>query len=156
MKIYFSPLVDKYLRHWIEEPTWDSMHPKDMERFYMFLKALQRYSKRNWFSELKGTLIGVTKDYYPLLEEDQLAKTIDLFLEKARVALNYTKAPFPNHVVEMRNPFEVRSSLTTSKYLDAEGNEQTLYSIEQVEEILIKNFGENWREAFWKRPDKKL
>ncbi|MCQ3932537.1 MAG: hypothetical protein DPW16_18970 [Chloroflexi bacterium] len=151
MTKYFSPMVDKYLSHWICQPTWDSMHPKDMERFYIFLKALQRYSKRDWFSELNATLLRAAKDFHPSVEEDLLAKTIGIFLEKAEVVLNYAKAEFPNPVVEMRNPFEVRGLLTTRKYLDRDGNEQTMLSDDEIEEILIKNFGKNWRDTYRKK-----
>ena len=45
-KKYFSKLVDCYLIEWINVGTWYTGHPYDMERFYKFIHALKRFSKK--------------------------------------------------------------------------------------------------------------
>ena len=41
-----SPVVGNYLEARICRESWDSHHPLDNERFYRFVKAVARYSRR--------------------------------------------------------------------------------------------------------------
>ncbi len=42
---YFTPMIDKYFANWILKETWDTLHGSDVDRFYLFVKALSFYSK---------------------------------------------------------------------------------------------------------------
>src|SRR5262245_18718430 len=42
-----SPVVARYFDIWIRQETWDSGHWSDRERFYQFVKAVKRYSRRS-------------------------------------------------------------------------------------------------------------
>ncbi len=41
-----SPVIARYFDSWICHDTWDSHHLFDRERFYRFVKAVARYSRR--------------------------------------------------------------------------------------------------------------
>jgi len=45
----------------------------------------------------------------------------------------------------MRNPYAVSLHLLSYQRIDDKGKAQPLYSSEQIEEILAKNFGKDWR-----------
>lgn len=47
------------------------MHPSDMERFYLFLKALKRYSRKSHrIAGLYENILKAAKEYHPNLDEE--------------------------------------------------------------------------------------
>ena len=43
--MYFTPAIDKYFANWITADTWHTGHWADEERFYLFVKAVDFYSR---------------------------------------------------------------------------------------------------------------
>jgi len=72
------------------------------------------------------------------------------FSDKFETIMEYEEVPFPNVMVEMRNPFAVSLHLrSVAVYKD--GKEEPFYTEAQIEDILRKNFGEGWRERYLKK-----
>ena len=42
---YFTPAIDKYFAKWIINDTWSTGHWADEERFYLFVKAVDFYTR---------------------------------------------------------------------------------------------------------------
>ena len=143
---YFSPVVDRYFLQWIVLPTWDSMHPMDMQRFYQFLKALKRYSRKDWSAYFIQNIVNAAKHFHPNRDADCIRKAAVRFLEIAEDIFAYESAPFPDPLVEMRNPYQVALYLRSLRVYDEHGREQDMYSQEEIEKILEENFGPDWRE----------
>lgn len=43
---YFTKAIDRYFAAWILPDTWESGHPSDTNKFYRFVYALHKFSKR--------------------------------------------------------------------------------------------------------------
>ncbi len=85
MKIYFSVKADKSLMQWLGPRTWDSKHPLDMERFYRFLMALNRYSRGNWSKDFQENLSRAAQAVHGGATEERLR----FFTEKADTVYDY-------------------------------------------------------------------
>jgi hypothetical protein len=143
MPTFFSKVVDRYFRQWIALPTWDSMHPMDLGRFYQFLKAIKRYSRKHWATRFHQSVVEAATEFHPRLDKEHVHRMADFFLETARTIFEYESAPFPDPLVEMRNPHEVSLYLRTLRVYDNDGNVQYRYTSEEIEQILKENFGSN-------------
>ena len=121
------------------------MHSSDMERFYQFLKALKRYSRKHWAKGFYDNIIKAAKDYHPNLDEEHVTEMADSFLKEAETCFAYDEAPFPDPLVERTNPYLVSLSLRRIQVLDDKGNANPLYTFDEVEDILAKEFGKDWR-----------
>ena len=145
MSMYFSKIVDRYFLQWIALPTWDSMHSMDMERFYQFMKAMKRYSRKHWTTRFHQSIVKAAAELHPRSSEKYIHKMADFFLQTAGTIFEYESASFPDPLVEMRNPYEVDLYLRTLRIYDSEGNAQYMYTGEEIERILEDNFGSDWR-----------
>jgi len=146
MKKYFSPMIDRYFNQWINLPTWDSMHPLDMTRFYQFVKALRTYSRNSWRIKFRQNVLMAVKEKYESLDENHIKEMVEFFFNRAEVVLAYESVLFPDPIVEMKNPYVVLSFLRQFRQVvDAKGNTRPLYTSEQLEKILAENFGKDWR-----------
>ncbi len=146
-KVYFSPLVDQYFFNWIRKPTWDTLHWCDQDRFYQFLKAHDRYSRNKEIIRLSRNIKLAAKEFHPKLDEEHINEIVEIYIERARIIRSYLQVKFPDHLVEMRNPIAVWGELhRIVKYDEATGEFHPLYTDKELEEILNKHFGENWRE----------
>jgi len=157
MTQYFSKLIDRYLNHWIGLPTWDSMHPTDMKRFYQFLKALKKYGRGRAQLHVRDGIFRAIKKQYPDVSDSHLNEMANFFSTRAEIVLAYEEATL-DPCVEMRDPYQVALSLRASHYIDENGNKQPIYSSTQIEKILAENFGPNWRDrrnAYKKERDSK-
>jgi hypothetical protein len=146
MSKYFSPLVDRYFINWLSLPTWDSMHPLDMQRFYQFLKAMRLYSRSPWQIKFRENIIKAAKKLHPNLQQEYIVEIADVFMHHAEIAFAYDAAGI-DPIVEMRSPHAVALSLRILEYIDEKGNNHPIYTQEQIEKILIENFGEDWRSS---------
>lgn len=147
-KYYMHELIEKYYRAWVNGPTLLD-HYLDRDRFFRFIKACIRYS-RHW--NAKQRIYGGWLEYF--LERDlpkryndkqrceEIIQEIIILFENI---LAFSKARFPDHVLEMRDPYLVSLELGSFRYTDKDGKEKRAYSHEEIEEILIKNFGPTWR-----------
>jgi hypothetical protein len=148
MKKKFSPLIQKYFEHWIELETWDSTHWADKERFYQFVKACFKYRKKKISSsDIKTAIKEAVLSKRPTFNEEELDHLAEQFSQEFATIRDYEETPFPDDWVEMRNPIRVKHYL---RMLRDERNAQ-LYSESQIQEILKRNFGENWEENVRRR-----
>ena len=148
MSSFSSKTIDRYFNCWIRAESWESMHPHDMESFYMFLKALKRYRRKPWWDNFRDNIVKAVKEYHSYSDEEWLNERIDIFLSTAATIFSYESAPFPNPLVEMGNPYAVSLALHRQQNIDEKGRSHPFYTDKQVEEILIKNFGEDWRNRY--------
>jgi len=151
MPKYFSPYIDRFFNNWIRPATWDSMHPADMERFYMFLRILKTYSrKRHWSVGFYDNILKAAKECHPELDGSHVKKMAHFFMEQAETVFAYESARC-DPMVAMRNPYAVSMYLRRLEVLNDKGNTRPVYSFEEIEEILAENFGKDWRnQERWK------
>lgn len=132
-----SPIVKKYYSAWIlNSPTFLG-HPLDEERFFRFIKSCIRYSRSRIDGQwLRGFLEVDLENQIPTLDsrEHIIRKAVSVF----DTIIDYEKTRFPDHEVEMKNPYLVKSQLQSWERRDG----KRFYSEEKIQSILIKNFGQ--------------
>ena len=139
-------MVDRYFNHWISLPTWDSMHPMDMARFYQFVKALRTYSRNSWRDKFHQNVLAAAKEKHQGIDESYTRDMIEFFFNRAEAVLAFESVLFPDPVVEMRNPSVVLAYLRQfHQVVDEKGNTRPLYTPEQLEDMLEENFGKDWK-----------
>jgi hypothetical protein len=151
MSIYFSKTVDRYFLAWIGPDTWDSFHPLDMERFYKFVKAIKRYSRSNYGPKILENIVKAARNEHPDLNDDYVKEIAQDFSSISHQILDYESTPFPDPLIEMRNPYAVSLRLFSIQVSDKKGNLRPFYTEEKIEKILAKNFGPDWRERWRQR-----
>ena len=138
-------LIEKYYKGWIKWPTLLQAHP-DRERFYRFVKACIRYSRRNidtgWLRYFLER--DLAKRYSEQYRDEIIAEILILF---ERI-LDFNKTSFPDHILEMKNPYAIYGVLRRYGYVDKDGKEKPYYSDAKIEKILRDNFGPSWREDY--------
>jgi hypothetical protein len=94
-----SPVVHRYFEAWIHRNTWDSYHSQDNEKFYRFIKAIARYSRR----------VPSPADIYTLIVERwkgqrdsaKLDETAERFADLYQTLMDYEKTGgFPDPLIE--------------------------------------------------------
>jgi len=142
-----SSLIEKYYLRWVKGPDLFS-HPNDCNRFYQFVKACLRYSRR------KSDLCGPWLQYF--LDRDLRERIVNLQAREEVILeatilfehlIDFSKVSFPDHVLEMRNPYKVKAQLEGLFYSD----DRPVYPQEKIERILAEKFGESWREDYLKK-----
>lgn len=151
MSIYFAKVIDRYFLSWICPDTWDTFHPNDMERFYKFVKAIKRYARSNYGPKIYQNIIKAVRKEHPNLNEEHIEEMARKFSSIVHKILDYESTPFPDPIVEMRNPHFVSLRLRSIQIADKKGNFHSFYTEKQIEEILAKNFGSDWRERSLQR-----
>ena len=146
MSRYFSKIIDRYFLQWIAPDTWVTYHPMDMERFYQFVKAIKRYSRTNYGPKLLKNIIKAAKKEHPEFSDDLINEMAEYFSGRVHQILDYESAPFPDPFVEMRDPYAVSLYLRRLRVSDRKGGFRPLHSQAEIDKILEKNFGTNWRE----------
>jgi hypothetical protein len=150
MAKYFSKIVDRYFMRWISPDTWHTHHPLDMKRFYGFVKALRRYSRKRGSPRLRANIIMAAKIKHPELDEECLEERADYFSSLAHKILDYESTPFPDPLVEKTNPHAVAISLGMIQKVDEHGRPHPAYTQEQIDNRLAEMFGDDWRERYRK------
>ncbi len=145
MSIYFAKIIDIYFLNWIRQDTWDSFHWLDMERFYKFVKAIKKYARSKYGPKIYKNIIKAAKKEHPNLNEAHVEEKARYFSSIVHQILDYESTSFPDPIVEMRNPYEVWRHLHKIQVTDKKGNLRPLYTEEEIEAILSKNFGSDWR-----------
>jgi hypothetical protein len=141
---YFSPLVDKYLLAWIGPSTWTSFHQADLGRFYKFIKALSRYSRKSITQTLSSTVVSSAQDVHPEMSPREIQNVAQEYCEIAQHLLQFMQAPFPDPLIEMRNPNDVFLHLRSLRVYHHDRGWIDMYSLEEIEEFLGAHFGEGW------------
>ena len=143
-----SPLVTKYYNEWLSAYTLLG-HPNDEEKFYRFVKACTTYCRR---SKLSGHWLRhfLSRDLpTKYADPEYIEQQIQLAVSKFDTILDYDRVKFPDHVLEMRNPFSVMFAMQTLR----KGDGSSLYSQKEINKALVDNFGPNWRQNYLKRAD---
>lgn len=136
-----SPIVRRYYSAWIKGATLLE-HPLDQKRFYQFVKACVRYSRSPVHS---GWLRSFLEADLPGSAGSEATGKICLLFEHL---IDFSRTPFPNVLVEWRDPYRVSNGLESMRILDETGKERSFYSREQVKQLVEENFGVNWREEW--------
>lgn len=148
MSVYFSKIVDRYFLRWITPSTWFTYHPLDMERFYQFIKAIKRYSRCSYGPKIRKNIIKAAKKEHPNFTDDLIEEMADDFSARVHQILEYESVPFPHPYVEMRNPYSVSLYLHSIQIPDKKGDLRPLYGEAEIEKILERNFGCDWRKRW--------
>ncbi len=145
-KYQMPKLIEKYYLVWVNGPTLLE-HPLDKDRFFRFVKACIKYSRRalregwlRYFLE-RDLQRRYANDKY---REQLIVETVILFQN----ILDFNKVSFPDHILEMRNPCTVKMALECYYYTDKNGNKRPLHSRDEIEKILRDNFGAFWEEDY--------
>ena len=142
-----SSLIERYYLRWVNGPDLLG-HPLDCNRFCQFVKSCLRYSRRK--RDLSGSWLGyfLDRDFRQRIVDDQAREEV---ISEAAILfehlIDFSKVSFPDHVLEMRNPYLVKLSLEGWVYPDG----RPVYPQEKIERILAENFGESWREDYLKK-----
>jgi hypothetical protein len=141
-----SKLIEKYYRRWINGAALLE-HILDRERFYSFVKACIRYSRQDIHAGWLRYLLerDLPKRYNNKQYCDEIIQEIVILFEHL---LDFNKTYFPDHVLEMRNPYSVLLRLSMYRYTDKDGKKKPYYSDEEIEKILRDNFGPSWEEDY--------
>src|SRR5919197_5186345 len=96
-----SRVVSRYFDVWICRDSWDSHHPLDDERFYRFVKAVARYSRRRAPSPADVHALIIKKWSGQGVDHVELEKIATEFAELYQTLLNYEKTSgFPDPLIE--------------------------------------------------------
>jgi len=86
-------------------------------------------------------------EFHPDRDEKAVREAAIRFLEIADIVFSYEEAsPFPDPLVEMRDPYQVSLYLSLLRVYDEQGGERYMYTLDEIEKILEENFGPGWRE----------
>ncbi len=91
--MYFSNKVDEELRGWMIHDTWDTGHPLDQARFFMFARALAGLAQKVDVGDVEAKLKIALKEFHPNLVVSRFASTLEKYAAKAEIILAYEKAP---------------------------------------------------------------
>ncbi len=138
-KYTMSSLIKKYYESWLNGPTLFD-NPNDVERFYRFTKACIRYGRKHrnghWLRHfLKKDLWEKYDDEY---REALIQNAVSLFDN----LMDFCRVTFPDHVLEMRDPYLVTDKLRSIQKIDGTPR----YSEEEIDNILNDYFGVGWEE----------
>jgi len=109
-----SRVVRRYFDAWISHDTWDSYHLLDSERFYRFVKAAARYSRRKtpWPRDVKAGILTPWRRRRPAAA---LNRTADRFVALYQTLLEYEKTRgFPDPLIERTDIVQYHLALTST------------------------------------------
>jgi len=131
-------LIEKYYLAWVNGPALLE-HPLDKDRFFRFVKACISYSRQTlhegwlrYFLERDLQKRYANEEY----RERIIIEAVILF----KAILDFNKVSL-DPILEMRNPYAVKTALERYNYTDKNGNKRPLYSRDEIEKILRDNFG---------------
>jgi hypothetical protein len=125
--------------------TWASNDLSDLSKFYKFIKALKRYSRSNYRHRIKSIIVSAVRSEHPSLSNEHINKMASEYTSIANHILDYEESPFPDHLLEMRNPHVVYLILGSIQKRDRHGELVPFYNERQINDILESNFGLDWR-----------
>jgi len=127
-----SPVVNRYFQHWLLHDSWHSGHWADMERFFKFVKAVLRYSKkRPSDSEVRDRIMEREG-----LPQDDLEKRASHFAGLYAHILEFVGVGFPDALIEKTNIQRYHFSLEA-----ALGHRNQA----QIAEAMQREWGDDWR-----------
>jgi hypothetical protein len=136
-KMKLSPIINRYFDHWTCNP-WHSCHPLDNQRFYRFVKAVERYSRRKAPSraDIHALIMQKGEEQDLELDREELDELANEFAERYQMLLDYEKTKrFPNPLVEQTNILDYYSAL----FARCQGNDQ------HINRMMTKVWGKDWQ-----------
>lgn len=108
-----SQVIARYFDAWVCRDTWDSHHSLDNQRFYRFVKAVARYSRRR--PPLPGHIRTlIVQRWSGRLAPAALSESADEFAELYQTLLEYEKTRgFPDALIERTDIVRFHLKLTS-------------------------------------------
>jgi len=110
-----SPVISRYFDDWIGQDGWHSGHWMDTKRFYCFVKAVARYSRRktpSW-ADIHALIMQKWEGRDLDLDSAELDERANEFAERYQMLLDYEKTKgFPNPLVERTNILKYHLALS--------------------------------------------
>src|SRR2546425_2472383 len=108
-----SQIVGRYFEAWIGLDTWDSHHPLDKQRFYLFVKAVARYTRR--FPSQADIHALIVARWSGQRSRSELNETANYFAELYQTLLGYEMTPgFPDALIERTDIVRYHLELSVS------------------------------------------
>ena len=140
-----SPVVSRYFDVWIINDTWDSGHRLDRERFYRFVKAVVRYSRK----------IPSPGDIQELIEQQwqktrspkALQAAADEFSSLYQTLIEYERInDFPNAMIERKNIRSFYHRLIREYEIIQKGKRiPEKPSKHHIDDVMTRVWGKSWR-----------
>lgn len=129
-----SRVVNRYFEAWISQNTWNSSHWLDNERFYRFVKAIIRYSRRKpTENDIRYKIMEI---YKGKLDEEFLYEEAERFTYKYSIILAYERTKdFPNPIIEKNNIFSYYFHLRPHYHNNTK----------ELERIMAEVWGKEWK-----------
>ncbi len=132
--VALAPVIGRYFEAWICLDTWDSYHPLDERRFYRFVKAVARYTRRVLSPADIHALIVERRDGQQ--DRAELNKTAKQFAERYQTLLDYEKTGgFPDALIERTDIVKYYVQLSIS----SRENKQ------HINRMMTEVWGKDWR-----------
>jgi hypothetical protein len=132
--IKISKVVGRYFEAWIALDTWDSFHPLDLQRFYRFVKAVVRYSRKPPSSGDVHALI--TARWNKQRPVDALERAADRYAEIYETLMNYERTRgFPDALIERTSIVKFHGQLSSQDNSNAQ----------HIERIMSHVWGKDWQ-----------
>ena len=132
--IRISKVVGRYFEAWIALDSWDSFHPLDLQRFYRFVKAVARYTRKPFPPGDVRALIKARRNKQR--SADALDHAADRYAEIYETLLEYEKTRgFPDPLIERTSIVKFHGQLLSSQ--------QT--SNAHIERIMSDVWGKDWQ-----------
>jgi hypothetical protein len=131
-----SRVIGRYFDDWISQDSWDSHHPSDDARFYRFVKAVARYSRRRVPSQ--GDVRALIIQRWSRQEGDnvELEKIANEFAELYQTLLDYEQTRgFPDPFREGIDIVKCYLKLS----IHSQGNDQ------YINRTMTEDWGKDWR-----------
>src|SRR6516164_8403786 len=111
--VQLSSIIARYFDIWIRQETWDSGHWSDRERFYRFVKAVKRYSRRPVSSDQIQTLM--IDRWRHRRDSTVLEIKVEKYGEIYQILLEYERTPdFPDALIDCKNTLAFYNRLRRS------------------------------------------
>lgn len=108
-----SPVVNRYFENWICQDSWLSFHPLDKQRFYRFVKAVMRYSRKSCPSaaDIRALILSRRGELKTIEELDNAAEQ---YADMYETLLEYERTgDFPSTMIERTNIVRFHAQLTS-------------------------------------------
>ena len=133
--IKLSKVVARYFEVWIALDSWDSFHPLDLQRFYRFVKAVVRYSRKPPSSRDVHALIMARRNKQRSVDafDDQAAER---YADIYETLINYEETRcFPDALIECTNIIKFHLQLQS----------QENQNVQHIEWIMNRFWGKDWQ-----------
>ena len=146
-----SPVVSRYFDNWIDNDTWDSGHWLDRARFYRFVKAVTRYSRKTPHPGSLQELI--IQRWRKRRTNKALAAAADDFASLYQTLIEYEGTDdFPNAMIEHNNILSYYHRLIRESEVIRKGKRiQEKPSKHQIDSVMTRVWGESWRDQLNKK-----